>query len=70
MATEFRKDWLVPRYIYYLRKIIVLINPVFPNLQNAQRISGSMAFIKKNKADYFIKEAKNFASLVKEYIDD
>lgn len=70
MATEFRKDWLVPRYIYYLRKIIVLINPVFPNLQNAQRISGSTAFIKKNKADYFIKEAKNFASLVKEYIDD
>ena len=70
MATEFRKDWLVPRHIYYLRKIIVLINPVFPNLQNAQRISGSTAFINKNKADYFIKEAKNFASLVKEYIDD
>ena len=48
----------------------MLINPVFPNLQNAQRISGSTAFINKNKADYFIKEAKNFASLVKEYIDD
>jgi hypothetical protein len=48
----------------------VLINPVFPNLQNAQRISGSTAFINKNKAECFIKEAKNFASLVKEYIDE
>ena len=29
MATEFRKDWLVPRYIYYLRKIIIFDEKMF-----------------------------------------
>ncbi len=68
LATQIRENWLVPCYVGKIRGCVASIEPLFPCLQNAQRVAGSTAFFPEREARVFIKEAKKFSNSVRNHI--
>ena len=70
LASELRNDWFIPEKVRLVRNLITSINPIIPCIQNAQRISGVMAYLPKAQAKEFISEAKNYAYSVRSICND